>query len=330
MTCGRFVAVAAFGLTTACRTDQAARDQFFADAMRKQQDKQEQAATEAREHRPPSIMDAAQYGDVKQMEAALADGADQKLLNTALLEVSHSLPLVVDVNRREVDLSPRYVATARLLLEKGANLEARDEQGFTPLLFAASYGGTAMVKLFLEKGAKIEARNSSGQTALIGAACNCMSIDMPSTGDAARLLLAHGADLEARDKKGETALMAAAEWGRVRIVEILLDKGAWIEARDNKGNTALLIGAHGGGYPTADGVQMLLDRGASVKARNNNGETALMLAASHDGSEAVEIVKILLSHGADARPRDLKGRTALDMAAGWGREEVLLLKSAMH
>ena len=54
-------------------------------------------------------MDAAQYGDVKQMEVALADGADQKLLNAALLEVSHSEPLVVDANRRAVEIGRAHV-----------------------------------------------------------------------------------------------------------------------------------------------------------------------------------------------------------------------------
>jgi len=61
--------------------------------------------------------------------------------------------------------------TARLLLEHGANIEAVDEEGTTPLIRAASRGRTHVVNLLLEKGADVEARNSRGMTAPIAAAC---------------------------------------------------------------------------------------------------------------------------------------------------------------
>ena len=93
------------------------------------------------------------------------------------------------------------LAVAGLLLERGADLEARDKLGRTPLHEAAFRGKTAMVKL----------------------------------------LLAHGADLEARDKFGRTPLREAAFHGETAMVKLLLARGADPKARDNKGNTAARV-----------------------------------------------------------------------------------------
>jgi ankyrin repeat protein len=329
---------------TCWNTDQgqAARDKMFADASVKQranlearraaadlQRARDQAASDARANALPPLLEAARFADFKQVKTVLAGGADRKMLNAALLLMSRSEPLLVGHNGEEVkDASLPYVATARLLLEKGASLHARDEDGSLPLLLAAAYGETAVVKLFLDREAKVESTNSLGQTALIAAACNCRIIHMPDTAGIVRLLLENGANVEAKDKHGETPLMAAADRGRTPIVQILLEKGARIEARDKEGNTALLISAQGGGYPTAEVVYLLLDKGADIKARNNKGETALMLAASYGGFEDAKIVKMLLKRGAGVSAKDLRGRTAIDMAVSAGRTEISSLLSA--
>jgi len=57
----------------------------------------------------------------------------------------------------------------KLLLERGANIRARNKDGDTALMLAASNGGyenAATVKLLLNRGAEIGARNEHGQTAL--------------------------------------------------------------------------------------------------------------------------------------------------------------------
>jgi ankyrin repeat protein len=280
----------------------------------------------ARPNASEALLEAAQLGDAKLVESLLARGVDRKTLNQALLVAARSEPLVLGPNDA-IDL--HYAAIARLLLKKGAMLEARDVDGSTPLIWAASRGETAVVKLLVEKGAQIEATSNTGGTALIAAACNCPIVDMPDTDNSVRLLLEHGANIEARDKQGGTALIHAASWGRTSILQILLDQGAMIDARDNRGKTALLSASSGSGYPTAEAVQLLLVRGADIEARNNDGVTALMLAATNGGFEDVKIVKMLLNRGADVRTQDKNGRTSLDLAIGKGRTRIVpLLRAA--
>ncbi|MFC1833605.1 ankyrin repeat domain-containing protein [Thermodesulfobacteriota bacterium] len=61
------------------------------------------------------------------------------------------------------------VDEARVLLEKGARVDARDENGCTCLSLAAHRGHAGTVKLFLDRGAKVDLPDESGITALMGA-----------------------------------------------------------------------------------------------------------------------------------------------------------------
>jgi ankyrin repeat protein len=56
------------------------------------------------------------------------------------------------------------------LLEKGADIESKNKDGWTPLTWAASRGDSAIVKLLLEKAADIESKDTDGRTPLSWAA----------------------------------------------------------------------------------------------------------------------------------------------------------------
>ena len=123
--------------------------------------------------------------------------------------------------------------TVRLFLEGGANLEAEaaHDRG-TPLIRAVRRSRTKIVNLLLEKGANVEARDSEGDTPLILAV-------LFSTEETIRLLLAHGARVGAQNDEGRNSLMCAVVKSRLNIVDLFLEYGADIEARDNKHKTAL-------------------------------------------------------------------------------------------
>jgi ankyrin repeat protein len=233
------------------------------------------------------IINAARQANANKVELILERGADLKTKNEALFAVGESEPAVLEAlpgAAQPAQTLPREepygtlkfpftdpTDTARLLLEHGATLEAIEEEGDTPLIRAASFGGTNVVKVLLAKGANVDARDDRGMTALIAAACDCAIVDMPDTLDSVKLLLQKGANVNAKDKEGRTALMMAAGWGRADIMRLLLEKGASIDAKDFHGNTALLLLASGSAAPTAGATALLLSRGANLEVRNNDG-----------------------------------------------------------
>ena len=76
---------------------------------------------------------------------------------------------------------------SRLLLDRGAQVDARDEGGSTPLLYAARNGKTDVSRLLLDRGAQVDARGADDWTPLYWAATNGHT-------DTAMLLILNGAD----------------------------------------------------------------------------------------------------------------------------------------
>jgi hypothetical protein len=119
-------------------------------------------------------------------------------------------------------------------LREGANVNTRDEDGLTPLHYAASRGYVEVARLLLENGADVNAKNEHGITPLHFAASE-------GHADVARLLLERGADANARDEDGLTPLHNAAANGHLDVVKLLLEKGADPAIRSNGGWTPLDI-----------------------------------------------------------------------------------------
>ena len=200
----------------------------------------------------------------------------------------------------------------RLLLEKGADTESKDSSGNTALAYAAAGGREAVVQLLLEKGADVESKNSSGDSALIWAA---------KTGHASivRLLLQHGANVESEDSDGDTALILAVRGGHLLVVWLLIEKGVDVESRNSRGDTAILCAAI---YGRGAMAQLLLDHGAKLDTKNLQGETALWNAAR---GGHVSMVRLLLEKGVDVESQNSDGNTALICAAIYEREATVQL-----
>jgi len=199
----------------------------------------------------------------------------------------------------------RHEAVVKLLLEKGAELEAKDNNGRTPLLYAAENGNEAVMKLLLEKGPELEAKDWDGQTPLLRAAENGHEAVV-------KLLLEKGAKL-AKDSHDRMPLSYAAEKGHEAVVKLLLEKGAELEA----GGRTPLSWAAGNGHEVV--VKLLLEKGAELEA---GGRTPLFYAIEN-GHEAV--VKLLLEKGAELKNKNIYDRTALECAAENGHEAVVKL-----
>jgi ankyrin repeat protein/Tfp pilus assembly protein PilF len=268
-------------------------------------------------------------------EAASADFGKARELNSAWLAdaarcgddemIRASLAYGANVNAQEKDGTTPLMAaivndrasTVETLLALGADVNARTSDGTTALFLASGRGQTDMVNMLLSKSANVMAKRNNGGTALFSAASRGHVKTMQT-------LIEKGADVQARDVNGATALMVAAERGHTGAVQILLAAGSNVNtAADSMGNTALMVACYSGRTETAG---VLLEAGAAVNVRNSKGLTSLMMAASkgHSGT-----VRLLIARGADVSMQSDSGLTAAGLAGRRGDEETFsILKKA--
>jgi len=123
---------------------------------------------------------------------------------------------------------------AKLLLAAGAQINARDAWGWTPLHKATSVSvGAEAMKFLLARGADVNARDNTGRTPLFEAV---VCFEDPVN---AKVLLENGADVNARDEEGNTSLHRAAKVGNTAQVKTLLSKGAAPSVKNSRGLTPL-------------------------------------------------------------------------------------------
>jgi len=180
-------------------------------------------------HRDESpIYAAAKRGDAAMVELLLAYQAD---VNNRRNGSVSPLCATAAVDDDDEALNARRLAVARLLLERGADVNCADKwTSITPLQTAAR--NTDLTKLLLEHGAKLESKNFMGWTALFAAA---NAVNLP----VAKLLIEHGADVNARDKDGHPILYCAVKANSVPLAELLIERGADVNAVDNAGHSLL-------------------------------------------------------------------------------------------
>ena len=195
------------------------------------------------------------------------------------------------------------------------NINSEDENGQTPLLWAARKGYEAVVRLLLEQDdVKADSKDHYGETPLSWAAYKGH--------DAVVRLLLPRDDVKAnsKDEYGRTPLSSAAESGQKGVVRLLLEQDdVKADSRSTSGRTPLSSAAESGHEAV---VQLLLKR-EDVKAdsKDENGQTPLWWAAK-SGHEAV--VRLLLEQDdVDANYKDDYGQTPLLWAAKSGHEALV-------
>lgn len=181
----------------------------------------------------------------------LARFSDTKAKNSALFAGVESGPVSIEIDVSTLPTPPQsqpteveesWTETVESLLDSGADIESRNEDGSTPLIWAASFAQADVLKLLLSRGAMLNVRDKSGNTPLTAAACQCAVATMNSADEVIKILLDTGADVNARNHDGDTALMMASGMtGDASILKLLLDHGADLRARNKDGQTALAI-----------------------------------------------------------------------------------------
>lgn len=204
-----------------------------------------------------------------------------------------------------------HVDLAMLLIERGANIEEVNDEGYTPLMEAAREGHEEMVALLLSQGANINAQTDETQeTALTLACCGGFS-------EVADFLIKAGADIELG---ASTPLMEAAQEGHLELVKYLLHANANVHAQTQTGDTALTYACENGHTDVAD---LLLECNADLEHESEGGRTPLMKAcrAGH-----LCTVQFLISKGANVnRQTTNNDHTPLSLACAGGHLTVVEL-----
>ncbi len=212
------------------------------------------------------------------------------------------------------------------------SIDAPDNSETTALMYAARSGSKATISLLLQHGAQTNARNKSGSTPLMqacGASFPSVEVSWRSSSqkgkiktlaeartagiDACTELLQSGADMGAVDASGRSALFYAALNLREDVCKLLLSRGATsirIVEPDNLLYVNDLMSAALLGNETC--LKVLLDAGVPVNAKNDHGETALLKAASRGH---LPCISCLLTAKADIELCDDTGLTPLYAAA---------------
>ena len=194
----------------------------------------------------------------------------------------------------------------RLLLNHGAETKIKNKDGSTALHIALfDSQDVTILSYLIEKNADIEARDSLGRTPL----CNAIVSNSPTF---ARYLIRHGADADALCDASNTLgtlLFEAVRQRREWAVEALLDGGAHLRARDSTGRQALYYAVRRGQESM---VKVFLDHGAAetrtIGPVSTSGSTLLHCAMIEPN---LTIVEMILKAGFDVNEQDLVGDTAL-------------------
>jgi ankyrin repeat protein len=209
--------------------------------------------------------------------------------------------------------SPLHIAAtldtdeaAMFLLAHGAAVNAQDHHGDTPLHIAARHGNDALVVGLLRHGAAVNATNALGETPL-----HVALLELYEEADGA-------VPRKVDDEKADSAALLV-------VARTLVSAGADLNATDLEGRTALLIVAATGDESSAELVALLVAKTGDPNRPDATGNTPLHYAV-HNNRKA--IVSVLLRSGARVNVTNDRGQRPLHLAKGEGVAKLLVAKGA--
>jgi ankyrin repeat protein len=222
------------------------------------------------------IHDAAAAGDLNKVQSIIT--ADPCSIESK--DENGSTPLHIACIRNQV-------AVANFLIDQGANVNARNKWGQTPLHWANGVFGQDydLIKRLIAKGADVNAQGNRGESVLQWAAGQ-------GNLKVAELLINSGADLNAYDKNFGTILHNIISLNNIEMAKLLIDRGAKLNLKDPLGYTEIHLAAIVGDSGL---VRLLIEHGADIQAVDGHNHTALYYAAKHGYQSVAEA---LVANGA--------------------------------
>ncbi len=234
-----------------------------------------------------SLADAIRSHDVAKATKILE--ADPKIIKMS--DNQSRLPLTEAVENNWGD---DRTGMLTLLIARGADVNASDSQGQTPLVLDLSRGNDQDGKVFdflVSKGASLTAAGNDGLTPIHAAAYQ-------RNVDSVNRLLAHGVSVNLRAGSGDTPLHAAVFSGDPKTVAALINSGADVNLRNGRGDTPLHLALREAGL-------------TGNPAASHGGSFGGFSYGGGDAPSGKAIVAMLIAHGAKVDLRDQYGLTPL-------------------
>jgi len=247
------------------------------------------------------IHKAAQEGDTEKVKSILEQ-------NPTLLDSRNDnnlTPLIISSIHGNIDV-------VRLLIKKGADINAGDNEGSNALHNAAASGQKEVIELLLSKGVDVNLGDNNGMTALHFVATRGYF-------ECGKLLVAKGAEVNVKERNGRTPLFFAVRSGNIEFCQLLIDEGAEVDIKNNYGRTPLTYAIWRNSEPL---VELLVKKGADINFKDVDGNAPLHQAC-REGKKA--IAKLLIANGANTELKDNTSHTPMHIAANYGFSEIVKL-----
>ena len=179
--------------------------------------------------------------------------------------------------------------SVKLFIDAGADVNAVDKSGFTPLHNAIREGVSETVRKVDEGSTQA----TKDLTALIAAGADIKAAREGNI-EVVKALIAAGADVNARDESGSTPLHYTWQRGKTEAIKVLIASGADINAMDKDGQTPLYLAA---GHKSLESIKVLIAAGADINLRDKYGYTPLDTGLRQGITS--ETAKALIAGGAD-------------------------------
>ncbi|CAN7999995.1 unnamed protein product [Ixodes pacificus] len=273
--------------------------------------------------------------EMQLLEAAKAGNLD---LVRSLVEADADVVNCRDVDGRQstpLHFAAGYnrVPVVEFLLQRGADVHAKDKGGLVPLHNACSYGHYQVADLLVKHGASVNVSDLWRFTPLHEATAKGKC-------DIVRLLLEHGADAAKKNRDGNTPLDLVRE-GDQDVADLLRGDAALLDAakKGNLGRVMRLVTADNincrdaqgrnstplhlaAGYNNLEVAELLLEKGAEVNAQDKGGLIPLHNASSYGH---LDVAALLIKHGTLVNATDRWGFGPLHEAAQKGRTQLCAL-----